>query len=421
MRRALLLVLNLPSPPRAGVGLRCWQNINGLLAGGALAGGALAGGALAVFGLRGQSANPPPLDGIAFWRGSQEPVPWGVDGRGTSNFEWLSNPVVHPADQFYSPRIVAELDEILQQFNPQVVILEELWLYPYIDYFKSQGRFVLLDAHNVEGPLHQAVAASPWVANSRSRWVLTRLAERVALVEGMAVSKVDQIWTCSEHDAQLMRDLYRPSAPVYVVPNTVDVASYEMVDFLPLSLNQTPQDQQTIIFPAMFGYPPNQAAAQYLLQEVFPRLLQRISGCRLILAGSHPTPAMIAAAQGDPRIVVTGAVADVRPFLAEASAMVAPLFEGGGTRFKILEAFAAGVPVITTAKGIEGLDALAGVHFLHAESPDDFVAALTWLWSDARHGEALREQARHLVLERYSQDVASRSIAAALAMLPISP
>ena len=76
------------------------------------------------------------------------------------------------------------------------------------------------------------------------------------------------------------------------------------------------------------------------------------------------------------RVVVTGSVADVRPYLAEAGAVPMPLFDGSGTRLKALEAFATGVPVVSTAKGLEGLSVTAGQHYLRAEDPGEFVDAL---------------------------------------------
>ena len=73
-------------------------------------------------------------------------------------------------------------------------------------------------------------------------------------------------------------------------------------------------------------------------------------------------------------MTVTGTVPDVRPYFAAASVMPVPLSAGGGTRLKVLEAFASGVPVVSTAKGVEGLGLVAEQHYLQAEDPDEFVA-----------------------------------------------
>jgi len=123
---------------------------------------------------------------------------------------------------------------------------------------------------------------------------------------------------------------------------------------------------------------------------------------------------MIEAARRDPRIVVTGPVPDIRPYLAAASAMVVPLFQGSGTRFKILEAFAANVPVISTPKGAEGLDIEDGTHLLIAESADEFVDAVQQLWADENLAKKLTANGLELLKQLYFWDVTSLRIGKAI-------
>jgi glycosyltransferase involved in cell wall biosynthesis len=167
---------------------------------------------------------------------------------------------------------------------------------------------------------------------------------------------------------------------------------------------------KVLLFPAMFAYPPNVRAALYLIEEVFPRLVTKVPDCRLLLVGSMPTLSMMQAAQKDSRILVTGTVPDIRPYFAGASIMVAPLFEGAGTRFKILEAFAATTPVVTTAQGAEGLRAKHGTHLLIAENAVQFVNAVTRLWADECLADRLAANALALAERYYSWNAASRRI-----------
>jgi len=126
---------------------------------------------------------------------------------------------------------------------------------------------------------------------------------------------------------------------------------------------------------------------------------------------------MLEAARRDRRIVVTGAVPDVRPFLKSAAAIVVPLFEGSGTRFKILEALASCVPVVTTRVGADGLDVVHGVHLLLAESPDEFRSALDRLKNERGLAKRLTVQGHALVTARYSWDAAYAKIAVAVGAL----
>ncbi len=171
---------------------------------------------------------------------------------------------------------------------------------------------------------------------------------------------------------------------------------------------------EVLIFPAIFSYKPNVVAAAFLIKEFFPRLASSFPDCQLLLAGDRPTPDMTAAAQGEPRIVVTGGVPDMRSYLAAASVTVVPLFQGGGTRFKILEAFASNVPVVSTAKGAEGLAVEDGTHLLIAGTADEFVDAVKRLWMDERLAKQLAANGLGLVKQSYSLPVISQQIANAI-------
>jgi glycosyltransferase involved in cell wall biosynthesis len=205
---------------------------------------------------------------------------------------------------------------------------------------------------------------------------------------------------------------YRPDARVHVVPNGVDVACYDSEP-----ARDRRADAPAIVYPAMFTYAPNARAARFLIDEVMPLL---DGSHRLLLVGSMPTPAMLEASRRDERIVVTGAVPDMRPFLQAATAMAVPLFEGSGTRFKILEAFASRVPVVTTSVGADGLDVTPGTHVLMAETAEQFVAALRMLRGEPGVVERLVEHGYDLVKRRYSWDAACGCIARAVADLRAS-
>ncbi|MGH7928562.1 MAG: glycosyltransferase family 4 protein, partial [Candidatus Binatia bacterium] len=148
-------------------------------------------------------------------------------------------------------------------------------------------------------------------------------------------------------------------------------------------------------------------AAVFLIEEVFPRLADHYPDCQLWLVGSRPTPEMIGVARMESRIVVTGAVADIKPYFVAASVMVVPLFQGGGTRLKILEAFAAGIPLVATAKAVEGIEVKDGEHYILAERPEEFVEAIESLWSDSDLKARLVANGLDLVERRYSWEESS--------------
>jgi glycosyltransferase involved in cell wall biosynthesis len=136
-----------------------------------------------------------------------------------------------------------------------------------------------------------------------------------------------------------------------------------------------------------------------------------------VLVGSEPTEDMLAAAAREPRIEVTGAVPDTAPFFGSATVVPVPLREGGGTRFKVLEALAAGVPVVSTAKGVEGLELSPGEDYLPAETTSEFVEAISGLAGDVSMRSAFAERGRTTVERRFSLAVAREAVRGAVAAL----
>jgi polysaccharide biosynthesis protein PslH len=391
MTRSLVVAVALPLPASSGDALRTWQNVVALTD----------AGPVGVFGLRADDPAPPPRAGIELWRSSSDPSL--TDPTVLSSLDWLRDPVAVPWDQYYSPSALAELEGAINEFRPDVVVLEEVWLYRYIEALRGRDWRVVLDVYSIESTLNRELASHSSRVGAAVR---AEFARRIELIETAAFRAVDQVWVCSRADADAVRAYPGSTTSIALVPNTIDVARYHMVEpYRPRS---------TMVFPAMFAYRPNEEAALFLAREVVPRLAPRFADLQLLLVGRNPTRAMRDAAASDPRITVTGAVTDVRPYLAESGAMPIPLFDGTGTRLKALEAFAAGVPVVSTAKGVEGLDAEVEIHFLRAEDSDEFVAALARLWSDPATASRLVDRARSFVHERYSWDVARRAVVEAL-------
>ena len=413
--RTLIIAENLPYPTLKGGDLRTWQNVNALMR----------IGEVGVFGL---CSNDPRgaegvREGMAFWRTSTDPAlahPPKQD-RILAARAWFLSPTGHPADLYYSCGAAGEIAALIYEFKPHIIVIERLWLYRYIERIKRFNCRVILDSHNVETALYRQIGDSICGDDLQARLMRETLPSRTETIERQAMHAVDQIWVCSERDRGLVKQLYGPRVSIHVVPNGVNLDSYKTG---PVGNDPYPRDAEptgrSLIFPAMFAYPPNSKAALFLVDEIFPLLAKLTADFQLLLIGSMPTAAILKAAQKDSRIVVTGAVRDMRRYFAAASAMVVPLFEGGGTRFKILEAFAAAVPVISTAKGAEGLHVKHGTHLLLAERPGEFVDAVKRLWADERLSSRLVANARALMKRRYSWDVASRRIDKAVGELSVS-
>jgi glycosyltransferase involved in cell wall biosynthesis len=147
-------------------------------------------------------------------------------------------------------------------------------------------------------------------------------------------------------------------------------------------------------------YRPNVDAALWFAQDILRRIRSARPDACFMIAGQKPH-ARLLQLQGQPGIVLTGEVPDLRPFLAAAAVYVAPLRMGGGTRFKLLEAMALSRPIVSTRLGAEGFEVAHGREVLLADTAGDFAAAVVSLLEDESKRAALGEAARRFVEADY--------------------
>lgn len=129
----------------------------------------------------------------------------------------------------------------------------------------------------------------------------------------------------------------------------------------------------TLVFPGLMNYGPNANGAKYLVGEVLPLLLDLLPEVRIVIAGDAPQG--VRSLADPPRVEVTGWVDNMDDVLSRADAVVVPLQVGGGTRIKIIEAWAHEIPVVSTSVGAEGLDCVSGRELLLADDPEEFAKA----------------------------------------------
>lgn len=176
-------------------------------------------------------------------------------------------------------------------------------------------------------------------------------------------------------------------------PNGVD-SSYFKPD-------PTPIDANTLTFVGRMDYYPNQQCMFDFCRDVFPKIRARRPQAELLIVGADPIPSIRELGR-IPGVTVTGSVPDVRPYLRKAAAMVAPLSIARGTQNKILEAMAMGVPVVTSSKAAGGVDAVAGEHFLVADSPTDVAQACLSLMDNPASHRALAIRGRERMLSHHA-------------------
>ncbi len=251
-------------------------------------------------------------------------------------------------------------------------------LLPLVRRLQPEARIVI-DEHNVEARILIRMAST--LGHPR-RDVMLWQARRVLQLEKTLLPQADLVLACSEVDAAELRHL--GARQVQVVPNGV----------CPESVSAPPAERSYLVFVGAQDWLPNADASRLLAQSIWPLVAPRVGGSQLLIVGRNP-PAHVRALAGE-RVRVTGSVPLVGPYLARAWATAMPLRVGSGTRLKILEAAAAGVPIVATRLAAEGIPVRHGEHVLFAETPEEFASALSRLHEDRTLAAQLAERMRTL-------------------------
>src|SRR5271156_4290316 len=162
---------------------------------------------------------------------------------------------------------------------------------------------------------------------------------------------------------------------------------------------------------------PNRDAVEFFARAILPRVRAVFPEARLIVAGRNPPRQFVDQFRSDPKIEFTGTVPEMRPYLSAATVVVVPLRLGSGTRIKILEACAAGKPVVSTSLGAEGLGLAAEKEIILADDPDQFARSVVTLLRDPARRDAIAASARIVILERYSHLALKRSLETVISSL----
>ncbi len=249
-------------------------------------------------------------------------------------------------------------------------------------------------AHNVESLIWQRMAETE--ANPLKRWYIRGQQRKFERFEKWAYSACDCAIAVSDADARIMRERFA-ARQVAVVDNGVDT------DFFAPDPH-TARDPCRMVFVGSLDWRANLDAVGLLLDAILPRLRAREPRAKLDLVGRRPPQWLREQVERIEGVALHADVPDVRPFLHRAGMMVVPLRIGGGSRLKILEALASGLPVVSTSVGAEGLRLKAGVDLRISDGADDFAYAVAdWM----NNPEAALETAacgRRIVFDQYDWD-----------------
>jgi polysaccharide biosynthesis protein PslH len=199
----------------------------------------------------------------------------------------------------------------------------------------------------------------------------------------------------SEQERRLLQSEIKDhgNTRLVVIPNCINLSDY----------NDIPENHkpETLIFTGSFTYSANYEAMLWFVEKVFPIVREKVPSVKLIITGDSGGRRLPPV----DNVHLTGSVPDIRPLISSAAVSLAPIWTGGGTRLKILEAIALRTPVVATSKGAEGLDVQHEVHLLIADTPESYAEAILQLLKNPNLGRKIAGNAYDLVKKKYDWEV----------------
>jgi len=332
-------------------------------------------------------------------------VPHAPSPRALAVARSLFDPEPVALARYRSPRLEHELAGLVVKLEPDFVMLHHLHLAACAAACRPAP--VVLRQHNVESLWWERYAAS--LGNPLTRIYARDQARRMRAAEARRCAAVDLVLAIHEEEAQLLRRM-APSTAVEVVPFAMPFG-----ELPPAAVaDAAPALAPVVLLLATWSWPPNVRGALRFLAEGWAALAAAVPGVRLRIVGKGAPASLRAAAAAAPAsasIEWLGYVPDLAAVWAGADALLVPLWEGAGVRVKIVEALAAGVPIVATPLGAEGLELEAGRDYQLGRTAVELAQATAALLARPDRGRAQARAAHERARRIYSQEAMAERLA----------
>ena len=292
--------------------------------------------------------------------------------------------------RFVSADFERKITEILGQHDYDIILLESLYVSPYIDLIRSfSNAKVVLRSPNVEYVIWERVADNS--NNILKKSYLSLLAKRLKVYEQSVLDKLDGIASVTKEDLALFKEMGFKRKGI-AVPTGIIIDKDLFVEI-------EQEEELSVFHIASMNWLPNVEAVDWFLKNVWNLVLLEVPQAKLYLAGRDMPDWLLKHKQKN--VVVIGEVANARDFYRSKKIMVVPILSGGGMRVKIIEGMAIGKTIVSTTIGAEGIHCEHGKHILIANSPIDFAAAVIQCLEDQQLTTRLSNNAQQLIKEEF--------------------
>ena len=295
--------------------------------------------------------------------------------------------------RFISKEFEQSLIKILNNNSFDIVQLETIYVTPYIETIRKNSHAkIILRAHNIEYLIWERITQG--CENILKRFILKKLTKHLKNYELSTINKCDGITAITLNDAEFFKQS-GCAIPVIDIPFGVNIENYKLINNL--------EEFPSLFHLGSMDWIPNQEGIKWFLENCWTKINLKYSDLKFYLAGRN-MPDWIEK-KHYPNVIVVGEVEDALKFIRSKSIMIVPLLSGSGIRVKIIEGMALGKTIISTEIGAEGIHYKNKVNILIANSPDDFLDAISECIIDKTKCDLIGKNARHLILEEYNNDM----------------
>lgn len=302
----------------------------------------------------------------------------------------------YPLNKNFSVSFFKRIEGELEDESYQVLHCDHLDTAQYLPLLSNPAKAVF-DTHNLLFILVKRLCEQE--KSLAKRVYLNNQIEKIKVYEKRLSADFDLNLVCSEKDKDILKKL-SPSSNVEVIPNGVDLNYYQT--------GHKSFPGLTLIFVGRLDYLPNSQGVLYFYNNVWPLVKKEVPQARWQIIGGSP-PAAVNELANDRSIKIVEQADDMRPYLAKSTISIVPLQIGGGTRLKILEAMATGLPVVSTSVGAEGIDAVDGQEIIIADEPQIMAQRIVDLLQNPAHCNEIAQKARNFV-EKFDWQVIGKKL-----------
>lgn len=297
----------------------------------------------------------------------------------------------------HAPQIISAVEKELQENEYDLIHAETFYMMPHIP--KTSIPTILVE-QTIEYLGYESYAKK---APFFLRPILNIDINKIRHWEKHYWKACDTLIVMSEDDKKYISKEIGESKKIEVVANGVDTAWFEEIKKIK---NHIP----TVLSVGTFKWLPNVEAVEYLVTQVWPKLKDKITNVKLQIVGNAPTEAVYNYEKNDPSIKVIGRIPDIRDAFASSDILMAPVFSGKGTRYKVLEAMASGTPVVATTTAVEGLEVTNGIHVMTSNTAEGMAKLAVELLNDTKKRSDMAKNGKKFVKDHYDWSLISQKL-----------